>query len=287
MPEITAPGHNPLQKYFRQPKNYIALPSKGNFYPQGSINMPESGELSIFAMTAKDELTFKTPDALINGQATVDVIKSCVPEIVDPWNMPSIDLDAVLVAIRLATYGEKMTISIKIPVINEEREYDVNLQEVLGQLLAAEFNNYILHNGMEIYVKPLSYKEFTKIALKTFEEQRVFSIINNTEMSDTEKLERFNESFRNLTNMTVNTVAHSIYKIVVDGNEVINPQYIQDFIDNADKEFYNIVVAHIESQREKFNIKPLTVATTEEEQKRGAPATFEVPITFDQSNFFA
>ena len=99
---------NPLRKYFRQPKVYITLPSKGKFYADGAIELPESGEFPVFAMTAKDELTMKTPDALLNGQATVDVIKSCIPAIKNPWSMPSIDLDAVLIAIRIATYGEMM-----------------------------------------------------------------------------------------------------------------------------------------------------------------------------------
>ena len=32
---------NPLRKYFRQPKVYITLPSKGKFYADGAIELPE------------------------------------------------------------------------------------------------------------------------------------------------------------------------------------------------------------------------------------------------------
>ena len=65
---------NPLTKYFRQPKIYLRLPSKGRYYPAGSLDMPDSGELPVYAMTAKDELMFKTPDALLNGESVVEVI---------------------------------------------------------------------------------------------------------------------------------------------------------------------------------------------------------------------
>ena len=92
---------NPLASFMRQPKIYIRLPSQGEFWPAGSLAASETGEYPVYSMTAKDELTMKTPDALLNGQATVDMIKSCVPSIVNPWHMPSIDLDAVLVAIRI------------------------------------------------------------------------------------------------------------------------------------------------------------------------------------------
>ena len=81
MPDIKQSGPNPLQKYFRQPKIYLSLPSKGHWYPEGAIEMTENGELPVYAMTAKDELAFKTPDALLNGQSVVDVVKSCVPTV--------------------------------------------------------------------------------------------------------------------------------------------------------------------------------------------------------------
>jgi len=96
---------NPLANYFRQPKMYMRLPSHGQFYPEGALDTSEIDEYPVYAMTAKDELMFKTPDALMNGQATVEVIKSCIPAIKNPWQMPSLDLDAVLIAIRIATYG--------------------------------------------------------------------------------------------------------------------------------------------------------------------------------------
>ena len=60
---------NPLQQYYRQPAIYIKLPSEGRYYDKNTFTPTETGELPILPMTAKDELAFKTPDALINGQA--------------------------------------------------------------------------------------------------------------------------------------------------------------------------------------------------------------------------
>jgi hypothetical protein len=71
-------GKNPLANWFRQPKIYVNLPSKGKFYPAGSLDHSSTEEYAVYAMTAKDELMFKTPDAMISGQSTVEVIKSRV-----------------------------------------------------------------------------------------------------------------------------------------------------------------------------------------------------------------
>ena len=67
-------SNNPLKQYFRQPAIYVRLPSGGQHYPPGAINMPPNGELPVFPMTAMDEITYRTPDALFNGSAVISVI---------------------------------------------------------------------------------------------------------------------------------------------------------------------------------------------------------------------
>ena len=287
MSDFNAQQANPLGKYFRQPKLHIALPSQGKFYPPGSINMPETGELPVFSMTAKDELTMKTPDALLNGQATVEVIKSCVPDIKDPWLLPSIDLDAILIAIRLATYGDNMTLKIKTPVTGEEKEMQINVRDLLDTFANLEFVNTVALPEMTVHIRPLTYKEFTKNALKTFEQQRIFNIVNDESISDEDKLQAFTNSFAKLTELTVDMMSNHIVAIEVEGQVVDNKQHIDEFMRNADKSFYESIQTHINNEREKFAIKPLIAQATPEEIEQGVPETYEVPITFDQSNFFA
>jgi hypothetical protein len=284
---------NPLSKYFRQPKLYVPLPSGGKYYPAGAIDYPENGEVAIFSMTAKDELLFKTPDALLNGQATVDVIQSCIPAIKDAWNMPSIDLDVCLIAIRLATYGENMTLSIKTPVTGEEKEMQVNLRELLDTFSNVDYSNSVMMPEMQINLRPLSYKEFTQGALKTFEEQRILNIVNDDKITEEDKLQAFTNSFAKLTDLTVDMMTKGIVSIELtqkDENDepiiVSDHNHILDFVKNADKQFFNRVQKHLEGEREKFAIKPLIAEATPEEIEKGVPTTYEVPITFDQSNFF-
>ena len=82
-------------------------------------------------------------------------------------------------------------------------------------------------------------------------------------------------------------IVQGIDKIVVGEDEVTNRAHIQDFMKNADKEFFNRVMAHLNEQKEKYTIKPMEVRSSPEDIENGAPETFKIPITFDQSNFFA
>jgi transposase-like protein len=281
-------NNNPLRKYFRQPKIYLKLPSRGKYYAPGSIDLPENGELPIFAMTAKDELMFKTPDALINGEATVEVIKSCVPNIRDPWKMPSIDNDAILIAIRMATFGEKLEISTKVPNTGEDKDFEIDLRMLLEQLLEFEFDPFIqISDEMTIEIKPTTYREFTDNALKTFEEQRIFKVINDDSIPDDQKLVVFAKSFRKLTEITIDLVVNSVACIDTPDGRVTDKRHIRDFFSNADRDTFDKVMKHLETIRNNSKIKPLVVNATPEEIEAGVPETYEIPITFDQSNFFA
>lgn len=287
MQNVSFSNKNPLAGFMRQPKIYIRLPSQGNFWNTKSIQIPENGEFPVYSMTARDELMFKTPDALMNGQAIVDVIQSCMPNIKNAWDVPIIDLDTILIAIRLATYGEKMPFKHKVPVINEEVEYDVDLRMLLDQ----QQNNMwidqvVVNDNMVVFVKPLTYKHMTQTNLKSFETTKIFNLVNDESLSDEKKLEMFNSSFANLTKITVDLMIESIYKIVTTEAEVTERRFIAEFVNNVDKDIFETINKHLTDLKKHNELKPLEFSTTDEQQAQGAPATYTAPISFNDSDFF-
>ena len=102
-------SNSPLRQFQRQPKLYIDLPSNGKWYDENIVSEGTSSNLAVFSMTANDEIGFKTPDALVTGESTVRNVKSCITAILDTWNIRTIDTDSILIAIRMATYGQHMT----------------------------------------------------------------------------------------------------------------------------------------------------------------------------------
>ena len=245
---------NPLASWYRQPKIYVKLPSGGRFYPQNSLDRSSSDEYPVYSMTAKDELMFKTPDALLTGQSTVEVIKSCVPAITDPWAMPSIDLDFVLVAIRIATYSEKMDI---------------------------KYSDTINIDPLIIKIRPYSYKEITRVSLKSMEQQKLFSVINDESIDDETKLDKFGKSFVKITELTVDIIADCITSIETPDGISSDKSQIKEFINNCPKEIFSKLQKHLEDMREGMEFKVQNASCGE------CSHTFDVPITMDNSNFFA
>jgi len=274
---------NPLASFFRQPKIHISLPSKGKYWPEGSLEIPQTGEHPVYAMTARDELLFKTPDALMNGSAIVQVIQSCIPTIKDAWNMPSVDVDAVLTAIRMATYGMDMDVTATCPACNHQNDKSVDLRNVLDNLNESNFTTTVeIGNDMVIHLRPMTYKELTGTALKTFEHQRIFSIINDDEIDDQKKVQLFNESFIKLTDLTLQTAVQCVTKVETINGTTDNPQYIKEFLEKADKTVFNTINESVNKSQESGRMASFKTKCDAE----GCDHEWDVKLTLDQADFF-
>lgn len=279
---------NPLISYMRQPKIYIRLPSNGLFWEEGSIDMPENSELPVYSMTAKDELTFKTPDALMNGQAVVDVIQSCIPNIKDAWKCPGIDVDLILIAIRISTYGGRMTISHQVPGTDENVNHEIDLTALMDQILSTInwIESVAVNSDIICGIRPLTYKHMTDVGIRTFESQKTMQSIASSDLTDEQKLEFFNQGLSKLTDLTVEMIAESVFYVKTPDTVVEDRDFIQEFIQNADANLTQKIQDLINENKKSTGIRPLIIYSTEEQILAGAPESYEVPITMDNSNFF-
>ena len=178
--------NNPLRQYFRQPAIYIRLPSGGEFYPPGTIDIPPNKEIPVLPMTAVDEITYRTPDALFNGSAMVNVIQSCVPNIKDAWAIPAMDVDSILVGIRVASYGHNMEMNSQCPRCKQDHEFTVDLRSVLDQLHTPDYTGAVRHGDLEFYFKPMTYKNLNENNQMQFEQVKakiLFDILNTYQKS--------------------------------------------------------------------------------------------------------
>ncbi len=280
--------NNPLGKYYRQPQIYITLPSKGRYYNQETFTPTESGEIPVLPMTAKDEMAFKTPDAMMNGQATVDVIKSCIPNFKNPWKMVNYDTDTIMLAIRIATYGETMDISYSVPVTNEQTQTTINLPALLDSI-----RNIVIKDeaktstGFNIKIDPLTYEQLTRIQIAQFEQQKMYTSVADSGLSDEAKNTKFAESYKKINAVNFSIIVDSIKEITTPAGEIVSDKkQIADFIDNCDAKTTSEIEKNLSELRLQSQIKPIQMKATEEQIKKGVSTTYEVPVTFDNSNFF-
>ena len=275
-----ANSNNPLSKHFRQPSIFISLPSKGKFYPEGALEYPKSGELPVYPMTVKDEILLKTPDALLNGEGVVEVIKSCVPNIKDPWTIPVCDIDTVLIAIRIASYGNEMEINSRCKECKEENENLIDLTTYLDSLPEP---NYIEKGFGKLIIKfkPQDFEALNKANKAIFEQQRLLSTISSSSIPDEQKQAEFKQLLPKITSMNVENILNGIEGIVTeDGKVVTEKVYISEFLDNCDLPTYDTIKKTIEEITKNNSSKPIEVTC------QSCEKTYATDVVFEQSNFF-
>jgi len=272
---------NPLSNYFRRPSIYIKLPSEGKFYPPGMLDMPPNEEIPVYPMTAIDEISYRTPDALFNGSAVVNVISSCVPNIKDPWAMPSIDLDTVLSAIRIASYGHTLEIETTCPKCEEIANYGLDLRTVLDQLKTPDYTDNVDIGDLSVYFKPLTYKDVNENSIIQFEEQKLTSILQEADIPEEEKLKMLSEAFRKITELTISSLVQSINYIQTPDAMVQNTEQINEFLHNCERSIFESIREHVIELRDVTELKPLKIKCNECQHE------YEQPFTLDMTSFFA
>lgn len=271
--------HNPLKQYFRRPGIYLKLPSKGLTYGPEVISIPETGEIPIFPMTAIDEITSKTPDALYNGSAVVDIIKSCVPCIHDAWKIVSTDLDAILVAIKIATNGPELDMDTRCPECSEEGKFGLNLSIILNNFVAGDYDRTLNVNDLKIKFKPLSYRELSLSSIRQFEIQKMFVGVNELPEGP-ERDKKTGEILKVISDSTVEVLSHTIEYIATPEVVVTENQYILDFLFNTDKKTFEALKDYSIKLRETTQTKPLHMTC------QSCSHEYDQPFTLNVSDFF-
>jgi len=273
--------NNPLRQFFRRPALYLSLPSKGKFYPEGAIEMTENGEFPVYPMTAIDEITSKTPDALFNGQAVAGIIKSCIPGIKDPWKMPSVDIDASLIAIRAATNGTDLEVESKCPKCEEESKYGVNLIGLLGQMSTGDYDTMLSYGELKIKLKPMNYTDINQGNLTQFDMQRDITSIEAIVDQD-ERNEKTRTTMLKISKMNIDMMMNSIEFIMIPtGEKIDSKEFIGEFLENCDRNVHELIRNSIASLRENTIIKPQKIKCIH------CTHDYDQPLILNVTDFFA
>lgn len=282
MDQQTQQSNNPLFRHFRQPSIYIKLPSGGKFWPEGSLNLSLSGEVGVMPMSTKDEITLKTPDALLNGQGVVDVIQSCCPSIVNAWMMPSIDVDSVIIAIRIASYGNEMSVESSCPSCNESNDYAVDLSVILSNITAPTYAEKIPAEDLKIKLKPQAYYHANQSNMLEFQEQQILRTVSQMENNPEQIAQLFREQLDKIIELNIKLLTSSTdYIELPDGTVVTEEAFIDEFYSKCDNKIIKAIQEKLKQLNVEAGIKPIPVKCAHCEHEH------QIALTFDFANFFA
>jgi hypothetical protein len=274
--------NNPLIAAYRKPKVYIALPSNGKYYntkPKLSVD----NELAIYPMTAKDELVTKTPDALFNGEATISIINSCCPDISDPNEMPVNDLMAILLGIRIASYGHNLDIDAKCPSCGHQNQLTVDANRLMASIKPNETPETIeLENGFRVKCKPYTLRDRTRLQIQNIKQRKLIESLGDAKLSDEERESRFGKTFVEIADLTVALIANCIVSVKIPDSDTIDDrETVLEWLKSITKADYDLI---------KNTVEGLSVNGIDQNFKaicQNCDHNWTTTVDLDIANFFA
>jgi DNA-directed RNA polymerase subunit M/transcription elongation factor TFIIS len=254
---------NPLSKYFRKPAIYIKLPTGGKFNPE--ISQTALDEIGVCPMTAIDEITMKNPDALLNGEALISVIKSCVPDIPDPRKLSNIDVEALYLAIQYATYGADMTHTHTCEKCENKNDFNIDINYILNRMPEIEKVDPVEWNELKINIRPATVESITRLAIIELEQKKIVANIKMNIDTDDEGTESTSiartlySSFRKIAELNVDLLSNVIDSIETPEGVVDDNDMIRDFLNNIPSN----IVDQINEKSKSVSKRPKDASTFE------------------------
>ena len=278
-------SNNPLKSHFRAPKLFTRLPSGGAFYSEGVLEMSTTGELEIYAMTSRDEVMMRNPDALLNGESVAQIITSCVPQVKKPRELLGADVDALMVAIQGATYGDEVTVSTPCPECGNTVIGAGSVQASLATMREVPTDVKVETDGLIIELRPVTYETTIAAGVSNFQNARSMASIAQIE-DDMEKLQAFNQSYMKMAELNFLVILDSIYSISgtdENGEEFIvtDRDNIREYMENCDSDVGKRVTEQVNRLGEAGIDKTVTIQCQEEK----CGHVFKTTLEFDPVNF--
>jgi hypothetical protein len=242
-----------------------------------------SGQLEVYPMTTKDEITLRTPDALLNGAGIVSLFQSCCPQIKDAWKTPNVDVDAILIAIRIATYGQNMDLDTTCPnpECKNDNKHQLDLTVLLDGISCPNYNRTINIADIKIKLKPITYFENNKSKMLTFEQDMALSAIGDDTLNDEQKVAKFNEHLANMVDINTTLItAGTEYIETNDGIQVSDSTFLSEFYNNCDTKIIRAIKERIDENGKSLELPKPRISCEE------CQTEYPVEVGFDYANFF-
>ena len=202
----------------------IALPTRGYFYPSGDILHPDADpdNISVGHLSVLEETAFNDPLMMISGRAVDRIVRQVVPSVIDPSRLCEVDIQAILIACRIASHGPSLPLKHKCPSCSYENEMELNLDEHIQNFRPyspeefTEFTITLPVVGQTVHLRPIPYVDaitMTMDVMKSSIEMGDYESVSDQEALTDEFIEKYKKQFEQTLDTNLTAIIGSIYYI--------------------------------------------------------------------------
>jgi len=221
-----------LQEMGAIPSIELALPTLGAFYPQNNALQSDAdpANMVIGPLSMLDESSINDPMMMVSGRAIVKLIKRIAPKVDNPQELCELDIQAMLIACRMVSYGNELQITQQCPHCEYENTMQIDLNEHI-QNFAPYTEEQIKHFEMEtsigqkVNLKPISYEDAINLTISAIKTNIGADEIDNASNDDiltNEYIEMYRKQFEQALESNVDALVSTIYYVTTKSNQKVD-----------------------------------------------------------------
>lgn len=216
---------NPLLAKVKLPGRVFQLPSKGVFYRPGVLSdTVKDGEVQVRPMSALAEMKLRSADLLMSGKILKELCDECVPEIRQPDELVSQDVDALFAFLRIVTYGSMHRVtSAHTCEKAKAHQHDVDIEAIVGKP-----NNKLIDHFDSIYRVPLTNGQIVLTRPNTYAEAMRVMYMRNETLRKESAGEKVDE--RIYEKIALSDLLSVIRGVEDDGELIDDPEMIEEWL---------------------------------------------------------
>ncbi len=208
------------------------------------------------------------------------MIQSCCPAIKNAWNLSIIDIDLIISAIRIATYGDTMMISHVCNKCGTENDYELSLSKLIDHFSSSKFNARVVFDDLIIKLQPLTYKQSTIYNIKHYEfQQQIYQAEKVENKEEQQKI--INQLWKEFADMQQDMYISTIESVELSECVVTERGHIAEWISNCDQKIISLLKQQYTENQKNWKLPSFPVSCSNCSEQS------DVNINVDFSNFFA
>ena len=272
---------NPLKRYSQRPGTYVALPSGGKYYTVPPT-LTADGELEVRPMTASDEIRLKSPDGLMNSNSLYQVIEHVAPGIVNGKDIPTPDLDLIVIAMRIATYGKMMDVGARCAKCGHDDHYQIDLSSIIANAKKIEAPESVEIGNLKVNLRPHSAESNTMLSTYQIEVSRAVRQFELAAATDKPEHSRnLHETITRGSDLLFDIITKTIVSVETPDEDVISdPAFIQEWLTDLAAPDYQTIRDAVNALSQECVNRKMKFGCIKCEHKN------ETEVSFDPANFF-
>lgn len=228
----------------------LALPTLGRFYPEGILDpRADVTGIEVLPLGIASEIHLNDPLLLASGKAVPRIIKAICPSILQAERLCGIDIDAIMLASRIASHGEtmKMEVSCQSGKCKHTDTLNVNLQDIIFKYSPIEdehLSSYIVDIpdlGQKVCIQPPTYSTGLEIIRSTIAIQRELKglgdVVFDDFIQDAAMVDKYVDAVEQNVVLSLSALVDSIFYVETStGQKVADKEAITEWVMRVKRE---------------------------------------------------